>query len=325
MRANARVQIYRESERVQSYHENGSWEDRQQYAFEGYTENRYFTSDRFIPLNERFERADGKPLKGIGLEIETECFLFNEHWYNGQTAYAEILKKVIFAEFPEHLFKIQEDGSLTSGVSAECITQPMTKEFIRNNYRIFKLMYNHYFPIFNISCVETGHCGMHCNISNALFGRDEKTQENAIRKLYYMVNRHFNLMCRLFNRDTDNTGYCEQMDYSEAKTLNLHGQRSNHYICFNLGHYDSGRIELRLVGGQKDFGCFRNTIESIFHLIEASKTLKWEDLDDLTKIFSGCNRYVYDRLNTLVYADGYITREQLDKIHETVNMEVVYI
>lgn len=317
MRREARQQISRTGARVQRYHEGGSWDDEQQYAFEGFSENRYFTSDRFIPLTAQFERTDGKPLKGFGLEIEVECqnILTNE-------ALAEVLEKIIFAEFPPHLFKMQRDGSLGDGnSSAECITQPMSKEFIRNNYRNFKLMYNHYFPIFGISATESGNCGMHCNISNACFGRDSRTQETAIRKLYYMINKHFKLMCALVNRDSRRTNYCGQMDYTEAKTMDLHNNCSNHYVCFNLGHYDSGRIELRLVGGQKDFGCFRNTMESIFHLIEASKNLEWKELDDITAIFSGCNNYVFDRLNTLVRRSGQITEEQLTAISATVKTE----
>ena len=316
MRKDARNQIERECARIQGYHEGGTWDDEQQYAFMGYTENRYFTSDRFIKLNEQFEREDGKPLKGYGLEIEIECFDICN-----QKALAEVLDKIIFAEFPPHLFKMQRDGSLAGDSSAECITQPMSKEFIRNNYRNFKLMYNHYFPIFNISAVETGDCGMHVNISNANFGRDEKTQEMAIRKLYYIVNKHFNLMCSLLNRDKRNTCYCGKMDCDVAKTMDIHNVDSNHYICFNLGHYDAGRIELRLVGGQKDFGCFRNTMESIFHLVEASKTLDWKELDDVVKIFKGCNSYVFDRLETLVYRNGDITTEQLDSIKATVKTE----
>lgn len=317
MRNNARQEIELERARIQGYHEGGSWSSGDQsYAYMGYTENRYFTSDRFIKLNEQFQREDGKPLKGFGLEIEIECFSISS-----RKALAEVLDKIIFAQFPPHLFKMQSDGSLEGESSAECITQPMSKEFIRNNYRNFKNMFDHYFKIFDISAVQTGNCGMHCNISNACFGREQKTQEQNIRKLYYIVNKHFNLMCALFNRDVNATRYCEQMDYRRAKSMNMHNAESNHYVCFNLGHYDVGRIELRLVGGQKSFACFRNTMESIFHLIEATKNLSWDDLDDITKIFDGCNNYVYDRLRTLVYESGFITSEELDCIRTTVKTE----
>lgn len=316
MRKNARQNKQATTAEIQGYHVNpntGRMERSEQYAFLGYTENRFFTSDRFIALNEQFMREDGKPLKGYGLEIELECFSITT-----STALAEVLDKIVFSCFPPHLFKMQRDGSLNGGKSsAECITQPMSKEFIRNNYANFKLMFNHHFKNFDISATRTGNCGMHCNISLGCFGRDAKAQETAVRKLYYIINKHYKLMCRLFNRktDSDSTYYCRPMDYTIAKTMNVHHFLSSHGVCFNLGHYDTGRIELRLVGGQKDFGCFRNTMESIFFLVDAVKTLSWADCDDLKAIFKGCNNYVYDRLSSLVYNDGLISDADLSDIH----------
>ena len=55
--------------------------------------------------------------------------------------------------------------------------------------------------------------------------------------------------------------------------------------------------------------------------VEAVKKLSWEDLDDLTKVFSGCNQYVFDRLNTKCKTAGAITTEQLDAIRNTVIRE----
>lgn len=294
--------------RVQNYHEGGyGITDHEAYAFMGFRANKYFTSDRFIVLDEHFNRPDGQPLQGFGLEIETECNSITD-----ANVLAEVYDSVIFQHFPADLFKLQHDGSLGGRSSAECITQVMTKAFIRNHYKDFKLMYNTYFRGLGISC-NSGRCGMHTNISTAVFGKTEKAREEAIRKLFYIVNKHFELCCNLFNR-TGSTHYCGQMDYSHAKTMNLHNFFADHSVCFNLGHYDSGRIELRLVGGQKDFGCFRNTMESIFHLCDRVRSISWTDCDNIVKIFSGCNQYVYDRLKTKCN----LSSEQLQAIHETV-------
>ena len=307
--------------RVQGYHEGGySCRNREQYAYMGYAENKYFTSDRFIRLDENYNRADGRPMKGFGLEIETEC-----NGITNETVLAEVMEKIIFSHFPDHLFKMQHDGSLGGRTSAECITQPMTKEFIRNNYKNFKAMYDTYFPAFNISCSESGNCGMHVNISTGVFGTTEKSQADAIRKLYYIVNRHFDFCCALFNRSSQQTTYCSRMDYSNACTMELAGFYSDHHCSFNLGHYTSGRIEIRLVGGQKDFPCFRNTMECIFHLVERVKAISWNDIDDITKIFEKCNYYVFDRIRSYCYHAGTVTVEQVNKIRETCTMERNYI
>ena len=282
------------------------------YAYAGFASNKYFTSDRFEPLTASFSRQSGKPLKGYGLEIETECSTINN-----PVVLAEVLNNVVFQHFPADLFKLQRDGSLHGSSSAECITQVMTKEFVRNNYSNFKLMYDTYFPALGISCAS-GNCGMHVNISNACFGSAQKTQDDAIRKLYYIVNRHFNFCCELFRRDRRNTTYCGRMDASAAKTMDLTRFGSNHYVCFNLGHYSAGRIELRIVGGQKNYPAFRNTMECVFWLVDAVKKLSWADCDDLVKIFTGCNQYVFDRIKSHCRQAGTISDEQVEAIRGTV-------
>lgn len=296
--------------RVHGYHEGGYGES---YAFQGFASNKYFTSDRHIPLTPAFARVDGKPLKGYGIEIETECSSIHD-----TGVLAEVLNKIVFAHFPADLFKLQRDGSLSGNSSAECITQIMTREFIRNNYANFKLMYNTYFPAFGIACGP--NCGMHVNISNGCFGQTEARQIEAIRKLYYIVNKHYDLCCALFHRDRHATHYCGQMrhELDYCKSMDLSSQSCSHGVSFNLGHFCSGRIELRLVGGQKNYACFRNSMESVFHLVDAVKTLSWADCDKLEKVFAGCNQYVFDRLKSHCREAGTITDAQLEAIRPTV-------
>ncbi len=254
----------------------------------------YFRSDRPMELNENFERPDNQPLRGYGLEIESECTGYSAN------ILAELYENIIFKHFPKDLFKMERDGSLAEGASAECITQIMTKSFIRNHYKDFKSMYDDYFPAFHISCARTGHCGMHVNISNALFGADKPTQDDAIRKLLYFVNRNFSMACKLFKRNTVRTGYCAQMTGADsierAKNWRLTGRGSDHYCCYNLGHYEQGRIELRIVGGQADYYSFRNTMETVFWLVEHIHNVPWSKLDDMYAVFKGCNQYVCKRL-----------------------------
>ena len=302
---------------VQGYHE-GSWNGN--YAYQGFKANKYFTSDRFIKLDEQFQRPDGKPLQGFGLEIETECT-----GVRNITVLAECFEKIIFNMFPADLFKMQRDSSLQGDTSAECITQVMTREFVRNNYAAFKAMYNTYFPAFGISC--SANCGMHVNISNAVFGNKPESQVEAIKKLLYFVNKNYSLSCHLFHRDMRKTHYCRQMAYyttkEACKAADLAYMPSDHGIAFNMGHFREGRIELRLVGGQKNFGCFRNTMETVFHVIDACKRLSWRDMDDMTKVFHGCNRYVLDRLVTM--CSDYIDDTTLRVIAANSDKETKYI
>lgn len=298
---------------IDSYHRRTTTETN--YAVQGFGEVRYYTSDRFERLERDgafYKRPNGKPLQGIGLEVETECW-----GISNESVLAEVFQKIIFDHFPSGLWKLQEDGSLGGESSAECITQVMTKEFIRNHYKDFKLMFDKYFPTFGISAARSGNCGMHVNLSLGIFGKTPEAQAEAVRKLYYIVNKHYDFCCKLFHRDTRRTTYCGRMDYNRAKTMTLH-QHSDHYVCFNLGHYNEGRIELRLVGGQKDFPCFRNTMESVFFLCSRVCKISWADCDDLAAIFKGCNQYVFDRIKSYCADAGTISREAVEAIRGTV-------
>ena len=160
---------------------------------------------------------------------------------------------------------------------------------------------------------------MHVNISNAVFGKTVSEQDEAVRKLYFLINRFYTLFCNLFRRSEYRTGYCGQMEYDNARTMDLHDVYSDHYVCFNLGHYNAGRIELRLVGGQPDFEAFRQTMETVFFLCNRVKTIKWEDIEDLYKVFKGCNQYVYN--NLLYNGRCYVGNANMEKISHTVKTE----
>jgi len=305
MRTESRQERRVEVENVAFYH-RGS-----------HDENLVFVSDRPSKADENYHLlSDGSLPAMYGIELETECW-----GITNRTIYANVLKSICFQHFHDDLFKIESDSTLDGGdVGAECITQPMTKSYIRNNYRNFKEMFT-WFDNMGISCSRTGNCGMHIHISLTCFGRSKKTQDEAIRKLYYIINKHFDLMASLLYRRADRTNWCGRMDYRLAQTMDLENMPSSHGNCFNGSHYENGNIELRLVGGQKNYPCFRNTMESVFHLMEAVKSLSWKDCNDITKIFNGCNQYVFDRLSSYVFENGNITREQLEIIHQTVKRE----
>jgi len=276
--------------------------------------HKLFTSDRFIPLDDNYvaeevrrKTADGReyvarpagmPFKGYGLEVETEVFGSMQ-----DNVYGEVLDKIILAHFPKDLWKAEHDASLGAygtTCSAELVTQIMTKEFIRNHYAEFKLMFNTYFPAFNISCAQSGNCGMHVNVSNYCFGQTHEKRDTAIRKLHYIINQHFDLFCVLLMRSRTNTSYCKR-DRRDSRTITLQNVHRDRYVAVNFEHCheasENGRVEIRIVGGQKNFASFRNTMEVVFHIVERVKSLSWKDCDNVTAIFKGCNQYVFDRLS----------------------------
>lgn len=293
--------------REQDTYHGGIWDE--SYAFRGWASNKYFTSDRYIALDSNFNRADGKPLKGYGIELE-----FESRFITGSNVITEVFDKTCAALFPADLFKYQSDSSLDSNASCEAITQVMTKEFIRNHYPEFKCMFDSYFNALGFSASRSGNCGMHVNISVGAFGASAGAQEAAVRKLFYIINRHYAVFCALLKRNPSRTHYCSQMrGWQDARTVDLHSFGSSHGVCLNLGHYDTGRVEIRLASGQKNFPQFRNTMEVIFHVVNAVKTLSWADCDKLEMIFFGCNAHVLDRIKD-AYREALIDTETYDRI-----------
>lgn len=292
--------------RIQGYHENhGSYDyTHQNYAFAGFKNGfKYYTSDRNYPIVNGVCEKLGKAPTGYGLEVETQCNAIRL-----PDVLAEVMDKIIFPnfKFPD-MWKMQRDGSLGGATSVECITGIMAKSRIRNDYEAWRLFYDTYLPAFGISADSyTTHCGMHVNISLACFGNTKEKQDESIRKLFYIVNKHYNVFRRAFYRDGSKTEWCRQMSYENARTMNLHDMPSDHGNCMNYSHYDVGRIEIRLVGGQKDFDTFQKTMETIFFLVDRVQRLAWKDCDSLDKIFEGVNQYVLARLENIHVANEYI-------------------
>lgn len=315
---------------VQSYH-GGNWDRDGSYAaegFDGFSAGTlpYMASDRTHTITFDGEKVnkDGtvsafNPL-GYGLEIETGC-----DGIIGDAAYATVLKNVLFPIFPKSMFKLQRDGSLRGKSTAELITGLLTKEALRNNYPNFKKMFNEFFQMFSVGADAAHGCGMHVNISRGIFGKTEGAQIDTAKKLCYFINKHYDLCKSLFARE-GSTIYCDQIyDFRTWEGVDAHftnyTNTNDHGLCLNLSHWTqgSGRLEIRLVGGQKKYGTFRNTMEVIFFLIPRLIKLQRKDLDDMVKVFSGCNKYVMDRLATM--CAEHFTIEQLQQIRSTVTDE----
>lgn len=290
---------------------------------------KFFNSDRPILLDENFKvsanntastlsiKKVGSEIGGFGIEWEMVAPNLTVTDYSKSTILCNLVDMVFDTVFPKDLFKTESDCT----VDIECVSQIMSKAFIRNNYRNFKACYDRLLSGFGIT-TDSVKCGMHVNISASLFGKTATERTENARKLGYLINKHYNFFKVAFNRNASATSWCPQMTTSKANWQNnsiSSFPTSHSACCFNWRHWDNGngRIEVRLVGGQKNYACFRNTMETVFHLMDMINKLSWDDLDDLTKVFKGCNSYVYDRL-TKCRNEYAMSDEQLAKIRPTV-------
>lgn len=261
---------------IQGYHERTTCGN---YATQGFaTEFKCFASDRPTP-------ADGTK-KTFGLEIEMES-----QQRNSDTL-AFLVEYGVYPLFPNGLMKQQYDGSLNGATSTEIITQPMTKAFIRNQYNAFKAMW---LFLKKHDTLPGSSCGMHTNISMVAFGKTREQQEKAIMRLHNYISNNYEMCCALFKRDTRNTRYCNRMRPDYLDRCGSHG------YMMNYSHMDEGnasRVEIRLVGPQRTFASFRNTLETIFHLVESAKDGR--DFTNPRSLWRGCNECVVDRLSDMV-------------------------
>ena len=227
-------------DRVQGYHEGGYRSGNPEaYAFLGFTGNKYFTSDRTIPLTADYQRADGKPLKGFGHEREVACGTISN-----AAVLADVIAGLVYRDMPAGLIKQQADCSIATAreTGSEVITQIMTKEFIRNTYPKWKQVIERE-ALYGIKPTE--NCGQHINISNGVFGTTQKAQDEAIRKLGYILNHHYSKMLVMLHRSSAATYYCSRMNATKSywQSADLEHFPSSHAVCFNLGHYAAGRVK----------------------------------------------------------------------------------
>lgn len=312
-RKDARDYTRPEVERMSGYHGGD---------FESLT---FYNSDRKIKLNSNYTVSEANPegikklfkagshVKAFGLEVET----VGEPIQFGTTFYTNILDLIFTkAGFDGDFFKIESDAT----VNGECITQTFSRAWLRNNYKCFKAMYE-LFDIFKIT-TDDSRCGMHVNVDLSNFGIDFDTQTENARKLGYVINKHYNLFKIAFNR-TGSTNWCGRMSTTKEfwKETPLDSFSSSHGNCYNMSHIRANRIEIRLVGGQKNYPCFRNTMETVFHIIDRVCKLSWNDLDNVQKLFKGCNAHVFSRLSENCANAGVISAEDVNAIRETVKEE----
>ena len=324
MRRESTIYNAPEVKRLAGYH-GGTFE-----SLKAFNSDRVINLDRNYTVSERNTASTkkiakvGSHLNLFGIELETISPLCKPGHNTPESDFvliANILGLAMDkAGFPDDFWKYEKDCT----VSAECVSQTFTKAWMRNNYKVFKAMYE-MFPNLKVTTNDP-RCGMHVNIDLTNLGGTREEQIDNARKLGYFINKHYDLCKVAVNRLGDNT-WCPPMrsDRDYWKETPLYGFNTSHSgCCVNMGHVDEGRIEIRLVGGQKNYPCFRNTMETVFFMVDRVKKISWKDLDNVGKFFEGCNRHVWDRLKTNCKEAGVISDADLERIAPTVK-EIRYL
>jgi len=131
---------------------------------------------------------------------------------------------------------------------------------------------------------QTSTCGLHIHVNRSFFGDTYNEQENAIARVVYFVEAHWNELLR-FSRRTEGSimrwasryGIEEntQLTYSKAKKGNM-----GRYVCVNL--QNDSTIEFRIFRGTLRYETFIATLQLIYEICIRAKALTDNEFESLS-------------------------------------------
>ena len=174
---------------------------------------------------------------------------------------------------------IKSDGSLDDGM--EIVTHPMTLNYHKSEMpwqdickKAISMGYKSH---------KTSTCGLHIHVNRDTFGRTYEEQENAISRVLYFVEHHWNELLR-FSRRTEAqiSQWAARYGYkNKPKEILDHAKAygGNRYTCVNITN--SNTIEFRMFRGTLKHTTILATLELVDKICEYA--IRNSD-DDLTKI-----------------------------------------
>lgn len=220
-------------------------------------------------------------LDGYGLEIECESTAIRD-----SNTLAWVIRNSAMALFPDDFVKFESDGSLVD-TSTEMITQCFDKEFFYSHLEDWEALFDEVFPRIGVNNWRSKNAGMHTSVSFNQFGRDK----GRLLKFIGMIGCEENwpFWVKFFGREEYENHYYEDGSGNPKVFYTLwddvYDELRTHSAFVNLCHFDTGRVEFRLPSGCASFAQFKAYLEMTFHLVELSKTISWDDVTNLKKIF----------------------------------------
>lgn len=175
----------------------------------------------------------------------------------------------------------KHDGSLNNGY--EIVTHPMTLE-----YHMTKMNWK---EIFN-KALEMGYashntstCGLHIHCSKCAFGEDSYTQDAAIGRVVFFVEKHWNELVRFSRRQPEaldrwaaryaTISSTPNETYRKAKDKHM-----GRYSAINLENYET--VEFRLFRGTLRYGTFAATLQLVSEICNAAIHLNDKEIESLS-------------------------------------------
>ena len=191
---------------------------------------------------------------------------------------------------------IKHDGSLNEGM--EIVTHPMTLHYHQTQMPWKTVMEKALELGYYSHRAET--CGLHVHVNRNSFGGEESMQEEAIARVLYFVENHWNELLR-FSRRTKRqlakwaSRYGRKDSPKEVMDIAKNAS-AGRYTCVNLTN--EGTIEFRIFRGTLKYNTLIATLELVDELCSLAGFCSDDEMADLTwsEFVSGLDRDRYPEL-----------------------------
>jgi len=260
----------------------------------------YIKPNSFIPNNFNFHKIDKEEDLFLGVELEIDK--------GGMTD--KNAKQVIDFLGEQNVY-CKHDGSLESGF--EIVTHPCTYEYHKN------LAYEHLFKILsdlNYRSHDVETCGLHIHFNRNYFGKDKLTQDLAISKLLYIVEKFWDKVVIIARRNSNR--FAKRYYLNDDETiLDMYAKSKNSdkYGVVNLKHKDT--VEIRIFKGTLNYNTFISTLEFVNKIVKFIKNIDIYNIQYIT--WNDIINEFSIELNTYINEREKIEEEKRNKQKEVVN------
>lgn len=156
---------------------------------------------------------------------------------------------------------IKNDGSLNDGM--EIVTHPMSLEFHKTKMPWKEIMEEA--VNLGYKSHKTSTCGLHIHVGRNTFGDTRETQDDAISRVLYFVEHHWNELLK-FSRRTEKqmAQWAARYGYkNDPKEILDHAKNNgdNRYTCVNITNWNT--VEFRMFRGTLKYNTLIATLELV--------------------------------------------------------------
>ena len=208
----------------------------------------------------------------MGVELEVDC--------GGEINNNARLLLNIANENGERIY-CKHDGSLCEGF--EIVSHPMTLDYHLKEMNWLDVMGN----ALDMGYLShnTSSCGLHIHVNRNAFGDSVVTQESAIGRIVFFVEKHWNELVKFSRRTPSNLNrwaarYATISDTAK-ETYEIAKQKyTGRYVAVNLENYST--IEFRIFRGTLRYKTFAATLQLVEEICRLANSLSDVEIETLS-------------------------------------------